>query len=153
MSLTEKERELISIGASIASGCQLCTEVHVKDARKAGASEEEIAQAASDALATRDTANRVMERHTLKVLGQKLLGRRSELADSDRDAAADSEDGTRVGELVAIAAAHAVNCEQILEQHAAVARELGVTDQEIKVALRLSKFIKGKADSLCCKWI
>ena len=94
-----------------------------------------------------------MERHTLKVLGQKLLGLRSEVEDGDRDAAADGDGATRIGELVAIAAAHAVNCEEILERHAAVARQLGVTDREIKVVLRLSKFIKGKADSLCCKWI
>jgi AhpD family alkylhydroperoxidase len=153
MSLTEKERELVSIGASIAAGCQLCTEVHVKDARKAGASEEEIAQAASDALATRDSANRVMERHTLKVLGTKLLGRRSEVEDADSDAAVEADGATRISELVAIAAAHAVNCEEILERHATVAREIGVTEPEIKVVLRLSKFIKGKADSLCCKWI
>jgi AhpD family alkylhydroperoxidase len=153
MSLTEKERELVSIGASIAACCQLCTEVHVKDARKAGSSEEEIAQAASDALATRDSANRVMERHTLKVLGKTLLGLRSEVEEAGRDAAADGDDATRIGELVAIAAAHAVSCEPILERHAAVARELGVTEPEIKVVLKLSTFIKGKADSLCCKWI
>lgn len=152
MTLTEKERELISIGASIAAGCQLCIDVHVKDARRVGAAEDEIARAASDALAARDAANRVMERHTLAVLGRKLLGLRTDTVGEDRGDSA-AEASTRIGELVAIAAAHAVNCEQILEEHAAAARELGVTEQEIKVALRLSKFIKGKADSLCCKWI
>jgi AhpD family alkylhydroperoxidase len=153
MSLTEKERELVSIGASIASGCQLCTEVHVKDARKAGATEEEIARAASDAVATRNRANRVMERHTLKVLGQKLLGLRAEVEPGEGEETADEDGRTRIDELVSVAAAHAVNCEQILERHAARARALGVTDREITVVLRLSKFIKGKADSLCCKWI
>lgn len=153
MSLMEKERELVSIGASIAAGCQLCIDVHVKAARKAGASGEEISQAASVALATRDAANLALERHTLKVLGKKLLGLRSDVEDTDSNAVPDGEGATRIGELVAIAAAHAANCEEILERHVAVAREIGVTEPEIKVVLRLSKFIKGKADSLCCKWI
>lgn len=151
MSLTEKERALVSIGASVAAGCQLCTEVHVKNAPKAGATEDEIARAASDALVVRDRANRIMERHALEVLGKKLLGLRSAVEDPSRDAA--SETTTRIGELVAIAAAYAVNCGEILERHSAVARELRVTDQEIEAVLRLSRFIKGKADSLCCKWI
>ena len=56
MSLTSIERELAAVGISVASGCKLCTNYHVKAVREAGASEEEIKQAISDALSVRVTA-------------------------------------------------------------------------------------------------
>ena len=43
--LTQKEKELISVGVSHALLCSFCIEDHVKKARIAGATEEEIAEA------------------------------------------------------------------------------------------------------------
>ncbi len=43
--LTQKEKELISVGVAHALQCSFCIEDHVKKARVAGASEEEIAEA------------------------------------------------------------------------------------------------------------
>jgi AhpD family alkylhydroperoxidase len=154
MSLSQKERELVSIGASVASGCELCTEVHVRDARKEGASDDEIATSMTRALAVRESAHRVMKRHALKVLGRRLFG----VASDDPGVGGEKSTATReppkrIDALVSIAASHAVNCPGVLEEHAEAALELGVTEQEIQSVLRLSKFIKGKADSLCCKWI
>ena len=42
MSLNTKEKELISIGASVASGCKPCTSFHFKEVRKTSASDDEI---------------------------------------------------------------------------------------------------------------
>jgi AhpD family alkylhydroperoxidase len=154
MSLSQKERELASIGASVASGCERCVEVHVRDARKEGASDDEIAASMTRALEVRESAARVMQRHTLNVLGRRLFGAASKEPDAGgEECAATGEPPKRIDALVSIAASHAVNCPGVLEKHAEAALELGVTEREIQSVLRLSKFIKGKADSLCCKWI
>ena len=43
--LNARERELVAIGASLASNCVPCIEFHIQAARKAGLSDEEIAEA------------------------------------------------------------------------------------------------------------
>lgn len=45
MTLDEKTRELIAVGASITAHCQPCLEYHSKKAQEAGAEAEEIAEA------------------------------------------------------------------------------------------------------------
>ena len=63
MSLTFKEKELVNIGASVATGCKPCTDYHFRKVREAGASDEEIKQAISDAMVVRDSAKEIMESH------------------------------------------------------------------------------------------
>jgi 4-carboxymuconolactone decarboxylase len=45
--LTSRDRELVVLGAAIASNCIPCIERHVPEARKAGLTDEEIAEAVS----------------------------------------------------------------------------------------------------------
>jgi AhpD family alkylhydroperoxidase len=146
MSLTPKERELVSVGASLAAGCKLCANYHFKKVRTAGATDEEIEQAMTDAIAVRDSARRIMEWHGLKLLGRKLRG-------EDSETPGEGEGTTRITELVSIAAAFAVNCTSSLEKHIEAARSLGITDDDIQAVVDLGRFIKGKADSYCCKLI
>lgn len=153
MSLTDKEGELVSVGASLAAGCKPCTNYHFRRVRAAGASDVEIAQAMSDAVSVRDSAQKIMETHGLKLLGaaRKALGISDEdSADNGRGRDART---TRVTELVSIAAALAVNCTSNLNRHIETARTLGVSDPEIQTVLDKASFIKGKADSFCCKRI
>jgi AhpD family alkylhydroperoxidase len=103
MSLTPKEKELVSVGASLAAGCKLCANYHFKKVRKAGATDEEIEQAMTDAIAVRDSARRIMEWHGLKLLGRKLRG-------EDSETPGEGKGNARITELVSIAAAFAVNC-------------------------------------------
>ena len=56
-------------------------------------------------------------------------------------------EGTRIRELVAVAAAFAVNCTANLERHLNAARALGIPDDEIDEVTKLARFIKGKAAS------
>ncbi len=56
-------------------------------------------------------------------------------------------------ELVSVAAAFTVSCTSSLDKHLAAARSVGVSDDEIQEVVDLARFIKGKADSLCCKRI
>ena len=103
-------------------------------------------------LGVRERAQRIMKQHGLRVLGRKLahVVRRAEEHGEANEADAP---GTRIDELTAAACAFAVNCEASLEQHIARARAAGAIEEEIQESVRISRFIKGKADSLCCKRI
>jgi AhpD family alkylhydroperoxidase len=150
VALNEGEVELISIGASIAAGCRHCLDVHVREARKWGVSDEEIRSAMTRALHLRESAQSVIEKHGSKLLKLKLF--RDNSARPDLQPVSEVP-GTRVGELIAIASAFAVNCTANLEKHLAAARAIGVSEDEIEKAIDISRFVKGKADSLCCKWV
>lgn len=135
MALTFKEKELVNIGASVATGCKPCTDYHFEKVREAGASDEEIEQAISDALAVRDSAREIMESH-----GLSHLGIAKSVEDSSR-----AYRTTRIQELVAVGAAFAVNCTTNLEKHLAAAQSLGITEDEIRSVLEAALFIKGEA--------
>jgi AhpD family alkylhydroperoxidase len=129
VALTFKEKELANISASVATGCKPCTDYHFNKVRQAGASDDEIKQAISDAMSVRDNAKDIMESHGLKHLGIK----------KEVDVGARDEDTTRIRELVSVAAAFAVNC------HVAAARAIGITEEEIQSVLDAALFIKGEA--------
>ncbi|MFC1714358.1 ATP-binding protein [Candidatus Poribacteria bacterium] len=135
MSLTFREKELVNIGASVATGCKPCTDYHFEKVRQAGASDEEIRTAILDAMLVRDNAKEIMEIHGLKHLG---------MATNAEDTGY-TEKTTRMKELVSVAAAFAVNCTSNLERHIAAARTVGVDEDEITSVLDSALFIKGEA--------
>ena len=137
MAITPKEKELAARGMSVATGCKPCTDFHVKAARKSGASDAEIKQAMSDAVAVRRGATEVMEAYGLAHLGERRPG-----ADPDRIGTT-----TRVKELVCIGAAFGVNCVSTLKAHLEAAESVGISHDEITMVVKLSAFIKGKAAS------
>lgn len=147
MSLTLKDKELVSVGAALAAGCKTCINYHFAKVRKAGASDEEIQAAMEDAISVRDGARKIMEGHGFKLLGL-FRGGAEEPGDYEG-----LENTTRMSELVSIAAAFSVNCTSSVEKHMAAARSIGVAGEEINAAVDVAKFIKGKAESLCCKLI
>ena len=136
MKLRLKERELVAVAVSVAAGCRPCTDYHLKAARGAGLGDDEIRQAVKDAMSIRQNALEVMKAYGLQRLGE------------DTDVPVDNgREGTRIRELVAVAAAFAVNCTANLERHLNAARALGITDDEIDEVTKLARFIKGKAAS------
>lgn len=58
-----------------------------------------------------------------------------------------SDNTTRIKELVSVSAAFAVNCPLNLKKHITAARNVGISNDEIKSALKLTLFIKSKAAS------
>lgn len=50
MNLNLKEKELVAVGVSVATGCKPCLNYHFRKVQEAGASDEEIKQAISDAI-------------------------------------------------------------------------------------------------------
>jgi len=137
MALTPKEKELAAVGISVAAGCRPCTSYHVREVRKAGATDPEIRQAIENAVRIREDATEAMQEQGLRHLGGDVDGAGS------RDPGAT----TRVQELVAVGAAFAVNCTSNLEKHLEADRHLGITDEEIREVVTLSTFIKKMAAS------
>ena len=136
MTLRLKERESAAVSASVAAGCKPCTDYHVKAAPEAKLDGHEIRQAINDAVGVRQDALEVMKAYGLQHLGEGV--------DPPGDHGGES---TRIKELVAVAAAFAVNCTTNLERHLAAARTLGITDDEIDEVTKLATFIKDKAAS------
>jgi AhpD family alkylhydroperoxidase len=134
---SDKEQELIAIGASIAAGCRPCTRYHFRSARAAGADDQEIRQAVSEALSVRRSATEIIARKAANYLGE-----------------APSPDTTRyeakslIGELVSLSAAYALNCVANLETHLAAARGQGASDAQILTTLKIARAVKSMAGKI-----
>ncbi len=138
MTITAREKELSAVGISVASGCKPCTSFHVKAARKAGASDDEIGQSVDIALSVRALATDVMRNHALSRL------RSAEPVDKPD---IPKEESNRDTELVSIGAAFGVNCVSTLEDHLAAAATVGISQEEIEQIVRLAMMIKRRAAS------
>lgn len=136
ISLNNKEKELVLLGASIATGCKPCTEFHVKKATEVGLSDIEIKKAIEDAYEIRMKASQIMLHHGLKLL---------KIDEKMKSSRADLDEITRDGELVSIAASYAANCTSSLEQHISRGKKADITDDEILEIAELVKFVENKA--------
>ena len=67
--LTSRERELVALGAALASNCVPCIEHHVPEARKAGLADAQIAEA----IRLADSVRQVPARKVLDT-ASRLLG-------------------------------------------------------------------------------
>lgn len=136
--MTVREKELSAVGISVAAGCKPCTNYHVKAARKAGASPEEIAQSVNVALSVRALATEIMRNHAL-----------SRLEETQPVAIPDLPGGatSRLIELVSVGAAFGVNCVSSLERQLGAAATVGISQQEIVEIIRLAMMIKERAAS------
>ena len=136
MAISTKELEIAAVGISVAVGCKPCTSHHVRAAREAGASDEEMEGAVELAIAVQASATDAMDRFFLTRIGKPRRraprGEGSELSPS------------RQGALVSVGVAFAVNGVSDLPRHMTTAAAAGVTEEEIASVLRLARVIKGK---------
>ena len=137
MAITVREKELAAVGISVASGCKPCTNYHLKSAREAGASDEEIKLAVAGALSVRKSATDCMKAHALARLGQE----------GSHSHAHGPGSVNRVGELVSVGAAFGVNCTSNLMEHLAAAETVGISQEEVAEIVKLAEFIKERAAS------
>jgi AhpD family alkylhydroperoxidase len=137
MALKPDEKELAAVGISVAAGCRPCTSYHLKEVRKTRATEAEIRQAVVDAVCVRNSATESMRRHGLE-LGD---------ADGELPGCGCSGETTRIGELVSIGAAFAVNCSANLAKHLQASQTVGVTEDDVAAIAELAAFIKKMAAS------
>jgi len=129
--LSEKDQEIIAVGASVASGCLPCTKFHVRAASGTGAGQEEILLAVCDATEVRRAATEIMARAgglSVRKADQPMLD----------SAPAPS----LVRALTALGAAYAINCSTSLKTHLAAARALGASDRQMSVAIAIARGIK-----------
>ena len=137
MSLSMKEKELAAVGISVAAGCRPCTNYHLREARQAGAGEEEIRRAGEIAVAVRHQAAEVMAAHLLGQLGEAAAAKPG----------AEMAAFSRIDRLAAIGSAFAVNCPATLKAHLAAGGKFGLTQGESEEIAKLATFIRGKAIS------
>jgi AhpD family alkylhydroperoxidase len=131
---SEKDQEIIAVGASVAAGCLPCTKFHLKGASGVGAGDEEILQAVRDAARVRSAAAAIMA----------MAGGLSP-AEADRPIRGGDEGRSLIRELVSISAAYAVNCTTSLRTHMTAARALGATDRQLFTAVRIACDIRDVA--------
>lgn len=69
--LSAQERELVAIGAAIASNCIPCIEYHIPAARAAGLSDRQILHAIKIAEAVKKVPATAVKERALAILGEK----------------------------------------------------------------------------------
>ena len=132
--LTQKEKELVAVAASIASGCMPCTMHHLRAVREAGASEAEVLGAIRIALDVRDSATEVMAEVAQGNLNYEYPGK--------------AQSGSLeqpIDNLVAMGAALACNSVAGLEYYSATNRGAGASDRQIQTALGIARSIRKSA--------
>ncbi len=129
-----KTKVLIALGASVAAGCQPCTEFQVKAAREAGACGRGIHFAVEAALAVRKTATGGINRWS-----ERCQGDRPEL---DADFRANKQ---LLAELISVASAICVQSVPDLVLHLAEASRLGATPETLRATVGIARSIHNAA--------
>jgi AhpD family alkylhydroperoxidase len=132
--LTQKEKELVAVAASIASGCLPCTLHHTKAVREAGASEAEVLGATRIALDVRDHATEVMAEVAQGNPNYEYPGK-----------AQSSSLEQPIDHLIAIGAALACNSVAGLEYYLTTARAAGASTRQIQTAIGIARSIRKSA--------
>ena len=132
---TANDKGLIAVSASVAAGCQPCTEYHIGHAREGGACERSIALAIVTALGVRESATRTMDEWAAACQGARPTPD-SEFADRKRLTA----------ELAAVAAAASVNSVPDLKARLETAVRAGATPEQVRAAIAIANAIKRTAE-------
>ncbi len=134
--ISPKEKALIGVGMSVASGCRPCTQRYVKAAREAGACERGIRLAIETALAARDSATLSISRWSESL--QNGVPPLDEVFRAERE---------RIVELVASGAALVQRSVEDLEQHVSAARQRGASERQITAALAIGRAVSARASA------
>ena len=132
--LSQKDKELVAVAASIASGCLSCTTYHIKALRESGASELEILGAIRIALDVRDNATEIMAEAAQGNLIYEYPGNKQS-----------SSLKQPIHDLIAIGAALACNSVAGLEYYLTVARTTGTSTRQIKTSMGIAQAIRNEA--------
>jgi AhpD family alkylhydroperoxidase len=92
--LSDRDRELVALGAAIASNCSPCVEYHIPQARKTGLSNFEIRQA----VALADKVRQVPAEKVLQTASALLERQNAARTESENDACVCSESARHSGE-------------------------------------------------------
>ena len=132
--LTQKEKELVAVAASIASGCVPCTMHHLKALREAGASESEVLGTTRIALDVRDNATEMMAEVAQGSQNYEYPGK-----------AQSGPIKQPIDYLIALGAALACNSVTGLEYYLAATKAAGASTRQIQTAIGIARSIRKSA--------
>lgn len=132
--LTQKEKALVAVAASITSGCVPCTMHHIQAVREAGASEAEVLGATRIALDVRDSATEMMAEVAQGNLDYEYPGK-----------AQSSSLKQPINNLVAMGAALACNSVAGLEYYLTTTSSTGASTHQIQTAIGIARSIRKAA--------
>lgn len=132
--LTQKDKELVAVAASIASGCVPCTMHHIKAVREAGASEAEVLGVTKIALDVRDNATEVMAEVAQGTLNPEFPGKVQ--AGSIKQP---------IDNLIALGAALSCNSVADLDFYYAASKAAGASTRQIQTAIKIARSIRKSA--------
>ena len=160
--LTKKEKELVAVAITHVTQCPYCIESHTKNAKKAGATLEELTEAAfvtaaleAGATVTHSThvrnakakeaSDALYERSNLKHLGDL----NTFAGEGFKGYQAFSSAATKAGklsakfkEIIAVAAAHATQCPYCIDVHTKNADREGATNEELAEAIMVTAALR-----------
>lgn len=160
--LTVKEKELIAVAVAHATECPYCIDVHTQNAKKAGASLEELVEAvfvtasieAGGALthsthmqnALDPEADDVLYRRSnltkLANLKKWAPGGFNALMNFVNTAAKEGNLSAKLKELIAVAVAHTTECPYCIDIHTKAAKKMGATLEEISEAILVTSALR-----------
>jgi len=132
--LSDKEREVVAVGAAIGAGCRPCTQYHVRAGLKAGLSEEEIRLAVEEA--------EVLRIHAATSIADFARG---QLGLSEERAAPLCSPAEPFQALAQVGAATGSNAGQALDWLLPYARGLGLTNEALSEAVEMAGVVKRMA--------
>jgi len=132
--LTDKETELVAIGASIGAGCQPCTQYHVGAALKSSLTPDEVRRAIDEAQAVRREGGIAVSN-----VGRVILGIEGEQVEQP------IEPGARDQALVYVGAAAGCNAARLLAGYVAKAVPALILGEELRAALEMAETVKQHA--------
>ena len=133
--LTQKEKELVAVAASIASGCLPCTTQHIKTARETGASEREVLRSIYIASDVRDNATEIL---TEAAQGNPVNVYPTRMQSNAMDQPID--------DLISMGAAMASNSIAGLEFYLTKARAAGASTLQIQSVVGIARAIRKEAE-------
>jgi len=133
--LTQKEKELVAVAASIASGCLPCTTQHIKLARETGASEREVLRSIYIASDVRDYATEIMAE---AAQGNPVNEYPTRTQSSPMEGP--------IYDLVSMGAALACNSVAGLEYYLTKARIAGASTRQIQTVAGIASAIRKEAE-------
>ena len=131
--LNKKEKTVVLLASSIASGCLPCTKYHIERSLESGFTEDEIRKIVVLAISVRDKATRYMESFALNKEAESGTAIQKNLDRNDI--------------LAGIAASYSINFQTDYSIYLSIGKKRGMSDSELSEIIIMSRAVSDKAKS------
>jgi AhpD family alkylhydroperoxidase len=132
--LSQQDKELVALGASVGAGCHPCVDYHLKAAKKAALADDRVRTAITSVQLVAAQAAEQLARHLQRQLGAEDL--------------TPGAPGARDTELSALGAAIGANDRTNIERHMTAAAALGVSPSHLQQALDIAQTVQTNASAI-----